>query len=91
MFGSPLPPRGHELDPAIPKRHHCRINTRFVTVDDRVADSAADYRARYNLTLTDALQVAAAVAVGCDSFLTNDAAFQRVQELSVLLLNHLEL
>jgi predicted nucleic acid-binding protein len=45
----------------------------------------------YNLTLPDALQVAAALQAQCDGFLTNDSALGRVTELRVLLLNDLEL
>jgi predicted nucleic acid-binding protein len=43
------------------------------------------------LTLTDALQVAAALNAGCGTFLTNDVTLKRVTELRVLLLDELEL
>ena len=66
------------------------INTRYTGID-AVVDSAVDFRVRYNLLLTDAFQVAAALAAGCDAFLTNDVAFQRVQELPILILDQLEL
>lgn len=66
-------------------------NTTFVTVDDHTADQAADFRARYSLGLADAFQVAVAVGAGCEALLTNDAAFRRVMELRVLLVNDLEL
>jgi hypothetical protein len=38
---------------------------------------------------TDAFPIAAALAAGCDAFLTNDAALKRVSELRVLVLEEL--
>jgi predicted nucleic acid-binding protein len=55
------------------------------------ARHAAELRAFYNLTLTDALQIAAALGAGCEAFLTNDTELQRVKELRVLVLDQLEL
>ncbi|MDQ3812993.1 MAG: type II toxin-antitoxin system VapC family toxin [Armatimonadota bacterium] len=64
-------------------------NTRYVGVD-AVATPAAQLRARYNLTLGDSLQIAAALAAGCDAFLTNDKRLKRITELTVLVLEELE-
>lgn len=61
-------------------------NTRYVGVDV-VAEQASELRARHNLTLTDAFQVAAALASGCDAFLTNDTGLKRLPSLSVLVLD----
>lgn len=55
-----------------------------------VAESAADLRARYNLRTPDALHVASALRAGCDAFLTNDTGIKRVTELTVLVLDELE-
>lgn len=66
------------------------VNTHHVGVD-AVAESAAELRARYNLSLTDAFQIAAALAAGCDVFLTNDVRLKHVTELTVLVLDDLEL
>jgi len=66
------------------------VNTRYVGVD-AVAEQAAELRARYNLTLTDAFQIAAAQAANCDALLTNDGALKRVSGLTVLVLDELEL
>ena len=41
--------------------------------------------------LTDALQVAVAIRENCQAFLTNDRRLARVTELSVLVLDDLEL
>lgn len=55
-----------------------------------IADKAADLRARYNLTLTDAFQLAIAIQAECDAFLTNDSDLKRVKEIPVLVLSEAE-
>jgi len=64
------------------------VHTRYVGVDV-AAEKAAELRARYNLSLTDAFQVAAALSVNCEAFLTNDNGIKRVTELHVLVLDEL--
>ena len=64
---------------------------RLEPVTITIARAAADLRARYNLRTPDALHVATAIIFGCDAFLTNDAAIQRVTEIRVLLLDELEI
>jgi predicted nucleic acid-binding protein len=64
-------------------------NTDFVLVDDGIAHKAAELRARYNLTLTDTIQVATALGSECDAFLTNDIALKRVSELNFLVLDEI--
>ena len=66
-------------------------NTTFTILDAETAHQAATLRARYNLTLTDAFQISAALANGCDAFLTNDVALKRVTEARVLVIDELEL
>jgi predicted nucleic acid-binding protein len=66
-------------------------NTVFVPIDHDRARYAAELRARYNLTLPDALQIATALRTGCEAFLTNDNGLKRVTELRVLVLDELEL
>lgn len=56
-----------------------------------IARLAADLRARYNLKTPDAIHVATAVEAGCDGFLTNDTGIKRVKEITVLVLDDLEL
>jgi predicted nucleic acid-binding protein len=63
----------------------------LVPITSIVAERAAALRARYNLRAPDALQVAAALNVGCQAFLTNDMTLKRVIELRVLILDELEL
>ncbi len=66
-------------------------HTTFQPIHVAVGQQAAILRANYNLTLTDALQVATALAASCDAFLTNDRTLQRVSELQVIVLNDLEI
>ncbi len=65
-------------------------NTVFATLDEEAARDAAVFRARYNLTLSDALQVALAVRTGCEALLTNDGGLRRVREIRVLILDDLQ-
>jgi predicted nucleic acid-binding protein len=63
----------------------------LLPVTGQIAEFAADLRARYNLRTPDALHVATAISAGCDAFLTNDIALQRVAEITILVLDELEL
>lgn len=62
----------------------------FYPIDEVIADKAADLRARYNLTLTDALQLAVALQSQCDAFLTNDTDLKRVTEIPIIVLSETE-
>ena len=62
----------------------------FVPLEAAIARRAAEIRASYNLSLADACQVATAVAAGCHALLTNDAGLKRVQEITILVLDELE-
>ena len=62
----------------------------FYPIDEIMADKAADLRARYNLTLTDAFQLAIAIQTECDAFLTNDSDLKRVTEVPIVVLSEAE-
>jgi predicted nucleic acid-binding protein len=62
----------------------------LVPIHAQTAIRAAELRARYSLKTPDALQVSAAIDAGCDAFLTNDTGIKRVQEISVLVLDEIE-
>jgi len=64
-------------------------NTLFMTIDDHIGITAANLRARHNLTLPDTLQLAVAIEAGCDAFLTNDTRLKRVTALQVLVLDEI--
>ncbi len=65
-------------------------NTTCVLIDAATAMRAAEFRARHNLALPDALQAATALVSGCDALLTNDPALKRVTELKVIVLDEVE-
>jgi predicted nucleic acid-binding protein len=56
-----------------------------------IAETAAEFRARYNLRTPDALQIATALENGCDAFLCNDNGLKRVTEIKILILDEIEL
>ena len=64
-------------------------NFMLLDVDAAIADVAADLRARHNLRTPDAIQLATALAAGCEAFLTNDYGLRRVDALRVLVLDDL--
>ena len=61
-------------------------HTTFVNLNEWVGIRAAELRVLYNLSLTDALQIAAALSANCDAFLTNDLQLKRVSEIKILVL-----
>jgi predicted nucleic acid-binding protein len=65
------------------------VHTHYVGVD-ATAEKAAELRAQDNLSLTDAFQIAAALAANCEAFLTNDTRLKRVTGLRVLVLGELQ-
>ncbi|VAW34098.1 PilT protein-like [hydrothermal vent metagenome] len=65
--------------------------TEFVLINEAIAIHAAKLRANYNLTLTDAIQLATAVAAKCDAFLTNDKQLKRVPDIRILVVGELTL
>ncbi len=58
----------------------------LVNVTPAVAERAADLRARYNLRLPDACQVASALEAQTPLLVTNDTRLRRVTELKILVL-----
>lgn len=62
----------------------------FYPIDEVTADKAAELRARYNITLTDAFQLAVAVQAECDAFVTNDIDLKRVTEIPMIILSEAE-
>ena len=64
-------------------------NVLFSPISAATAQSAAELRARYNLSLPDALQVAIALELGCEAMLTNDKQLKRITDLRVIVLEEL--
>lgn len=63
----------------------------LLPITDRVAEAAADLRAKYTLRTPDALHLATAIENMCDAFLTNDARLVRVTDIAVQMLDDLEM
>jgi predicted nucleic acid-binding protein len=63
----------------------------LISIDTLIAEQAAALRASYALRTPDALQIAAALHVGSQAFLTNDLTLKRITDLRVLVLDELEL
>jgi len=82
-------------DAALTERYEAILSNshdfRLEPITAAIARRAADLRARYNLRTPDALHVATAIAAGCDAFLTNDTGVKRVAEITILVLDELEL
>lgn len=64
-------------------------NVYFALQDAETGRMAAEIRARYRLSLLDALQVATALQTHCDAFLTNDRELRRIQELLVVIVEEI--
>ncbi len=62
---------------------------RTLALDEAIAARAAELRARYNVGVPDAVQIAAALHAGAAAFVTNDDALRRVTDIEVLLLRDL--
>jgi predicted nucleic acid-binding protein len=54
-----------------------------VTLSSEVMDRATAIRAQYGLKTADAIHLAAAVAAGCDVFLTNDHRLDRFPDITI--------
>ena len=65
-------------------------NIVFLPIDENMAEHAGELRAKYNIELPDAFQVAVALAADCEALLTNDRRLGRVTELQVLVLDELQ-
>ena len=63
----------------------------FIVTDREIAKLTAVIRAKYNFQLPDSIQVATAIASGCDAFLTNDVALGKVTEIRAIVVSKLEI
>jgi predicted nucleic acid-binding protein len=64
-------------------------NFQLLNVNSKIAEAAAEFRARYKLRSPDAIHIATAIEWSCDAFLTNDKGLTRVTEIQVLLVEDL--
>lgn len=59
---------------------------RFVPTNEAISLRASQIRAKYNVHLLDAIQLATAIETECGAFLTNDVQLKRVEEIEVIVL-----
>jgi len=59
----------------------------MLSIDTMLARSATGLRARYDIRVPDALQIAAALEAGATLFVTNDQRLAKVQDIRVLVLD----
>ena len=64
-------------------------NFEIIRINEQIAEQAADLRARYVIRTPDALQIAAALSVGCQAYVTNDKRLHAIAGLKILLLDEL--
>lgn len=62
----------------------------LASVTKDVAITAGAIRARFAFRTPDAIHAATAIKSGCDTILTNDRDFRRLQDINVLVLDELE-
>lgn len=64
-------------------------NISIFSLDMDIADHVVEIRARYQFKTPDAVQLGTAVACGADYIITNDKAWQRFEEIKVVLVGEL--
>ena len=64
-------------------------NISLFPLDMNIADHIVELRAQYHFKTPDAIQIGTAVACGADYIITNDKAWQRFQEIKVVLVREL--
>jgi predicted nucleic acid-binding protein len=64
-------------------------NIYTLPVTSQAARLGAHLRAKHNLKLPDALQIAVCIEAKCQAFLTNDLRLKRVQDIPVLVLDEM--
>ena len=64
-------------------------NISLFPLDMNIADHVVDLRARYQFKTPDAIQLGTALACGADYIITNDRAWQRFEEIKIVLVEKL--
>lgn len=61
-------------------------NFTLYSIDPIIAEKAAELRAKYEIRMPDAMQLAVAIENGATLFITNDKDLKKVEEIEVLVL-----
>jgi predicted nucleic acid-binding protein len=67
------------------------INLKLLPIKSSTAETATKLRAKYNLRILGALQIATALENGCEAFLCNDKNLKKVAEIKVLIHDEIKL
>ncbi len=67
------------------------INLKLLPIKSSTAETATKLRAKYNLRILGALQIATALENGCEAFLCNDKNLKKVTEIKVLIHDEIKL
>jgi predicted nucleic acid-binding protein len=59
----------------------------LISLDETIAEAAAEYRARYGFKIPDAIQLATATQHGYDAFYTNDRRLAACADIETLFVN----
>lgn len=66
------------------------IGIEVINIDEKIADKAAQIRAKYkSFKAMDALQLATACVMNCDLFLTNDKQLRQFEEINCITVEEL--
>ena len=70
------------------KRFLIDTEIKIIQIDEEIAHKAAMIRAKYkSFKAMDSLQLAAAIIVGCDLFITNDKQLRQIKDLNILVIS----
>lgn len=62
-------------------------NLKVVNVDEEVVNHASTLRAKYNIKIPDAIQIATAISNNAEVYLTNDGSVKKVNEIETIILD----
>ncbi len=62
-------------------------NLETFEITNQVSESAAKLRAKYNIKIPDAIQLAVAMLNNTDAFITNDFSLKKIEDINVMILD----
>lgn len=64
-------------------------NLTVMDINLKIVDTASDLRAKYGIKTPDAIQIAASIVGGAQSFITNDEGLKKIKDINIVLLDEL--
>ena len=65
-------------------------NLRLCELSTEIAVKSAELRAKYRISMPDAIQIATAIIEESDHFITNDQSLNKIEEISIIPLDQLK-